>query len=122
MPSRSPTAQRFPLVYRPLPLPFGQGGDEFAAEVGDVWDHPASDQVGSDRETVDYVFHSHLRRPRMAPLARLVWVRVWDARGRLEVGPLLPPSSGPTQVGPTPGISFHALLSRKEHADLIVTL
>ena len=33
----------------------GQGGDEFAAEVGDVWDHLAPDQVGVDRETLKYI-------------------------------------------------------------------
>jgi hypothetical protein len=46
----------------------------------------------------------------MAPLARLVWMLVWDARGRLEVGPLLPPSSGPTQVGTTPVLAFRAVV------------
>jgi hypothetical protein len=40
------------------------------------------------------------------PSLRLVWVLVWDARWRLEVGSLLPPSSGSTQGGTTPGVSF----------------
>jgi hypothetical protein len=71
-----------PPGVRPSTLPLGQGGDEFAAEVGDVWDHPVPDQVGSGRETLKYVSHIHLRGPRMAPLARLVWVLVWDARER----------------------------------------
>jgi hypothetical protein len=30
-------------------------GYEFAAEVGEVGDHPAPDQVGSDRRTSEYV-------------------------------------------------------------------
>src|SRR5215212_203950 len=38
------------------PLPLGQGGDEFAAEVGNVGDHAAPDQVRSDREKLEQVF------------------------------------------------------------------
>jgi hypothetical protein len=53
-------------------LLIGEGGDEFAAEVGDVRDHAAPDQVKRGRETLAYVSDSHLGRPRMAPLARLV--------------------------------------------------
>src|ERR671914_1458592 len=34
-----------PTSLRPLTLLLGQGGDEFAAEVGDVCDHAAPDQV-----------------------------------------------------------------------------
>ncbi len=30
-----------------LPLFFGQGGDEFAAEIGDVGDHTAPDRVNT---------------------------------------------------------------------------
>jgi hypothetical protein len=40
---------------RPLSLLLGQGGDEFAAEVGDVGDHAAPDRVESGRETTGYV-------------------------------------------------------------------
>jgi hypothetical protein len=61
---------------RPSTLLLGQGGNEFAAEGGDVWDHPAPEPVAGARETLKYVSHIHLRRPRMAPLARLVWVLV----------------------------------------------
>jgi hypothetical protein len=42
---------------RPSTLLLGQGGYEFAAERGDVWDHAAPDQVGSGRE-----FQARLRR------------------------------------------------------------
>jgi hypothetical protein len=35
----------YPLVYRRLPLTLGDSGYELAAEVGDVWDHAAPDQV-----------------------------------------------------------------------------
>jgi len=41
-----------PLVYRLVCLFPGQGGDEFAAKVGDVGDDAAPDQVGSGRETL----------------------------------------------------------------------
>jgi hypothetical protein len=34
----------------PLTLLLGQGGDEFAAEIGDVGDHTAPDRVGGLRE------------------------------------------------------------------------
>ena len=37
-------------------LLLGQGGDEFAAEVGDVWDHAVSDQMGDDSEMAGDVF------------------------------------------------------------------
>jgi hypothetical protein len=37
------------------PLPFGQGGDELAAEGGDVCDQVATDQVESGREKSRYV-------------------------------------------------------------------
>jgi len=40
---------------RPSTLLLGQGGDEFAAEGGDVWDHPAPDQVRSGRKTPEQV-------------------------------------------------------------------
>jgi hypothetical protein len=40
---------------RPLSLLLGQGGDEFAAEVGDVGDHAAPDRVESGRETRGYI-------------------------------------------------------------------
>jgi len=33
------------LEARQAPVLFGQGGHEFAAEVGDAWDHAAPDQV-----------------------------------------------------------------------------
>jgi hypothetical protein len=33
----------------------GQGGDELAAEVGDVGDHAAPDQVRSGQETPEHV-------------------------------------------------------------------
>ena len=45
----------YALVYRPLSLLLGDGGDEFAAEVGDVGDHAAPDQVRGDREASEYV-------------------------------------------------------------------
>jgi hypothetical protein len=41
---------------RPLSLLLGQGGDEFAAEVGDVGDHAAPDQVRGNREKLEQVF------------------------------------------------------------------
>ena len=40
---------------RPSTLLLGQGGYEFAAERGDVWDHAAPDRVESGRETTGYV-------------------------------------------------------------------
>jgi hypothetical protein len=40
----------------------GQGGHEFAAEVGDVGDHAAPDQVGGGRETVVNVSDGRLGR------------------------------------------------------------
>jgi hypothetical protein len=39
---------------RSSPLLIGEGGDELAAEVGDVGDHAAPDQVGSSREVSGY--------------------------------------------------------------------
>ena len=39
----------------PSSLLLSQGGDEFAAEVGDVGDHAAPDRVESRRETTGYV-------------------------------------------------------------------
>jgi hypothetical protein len=45
-----------PTGMRPSTLLLGQGGDEFAAEVGDVWDHPTPDQVRSNREKLEQVF------------------------------------------------------------------
>ena len=42
-------------LVRPSPLLLGQGGDELAAEGGDVGDDAAPDQVGSGRETPEYV-------------------------------------------------------------------
>jgi len=51
-----------------------------------------------------------LGRYQKTRVPRLVWVLVWDARWRLEVGSLLPPSSGPTQVGTTPSLMFRALV------------
>ena len=35
---------------RPSSLLLGQGCDEFAAELRDVWDHTAPDQLRGDRE------------------------------------------------------------------------
>jgi hypothetical protein len=37
---------------RPSSLFLGQGGDEFAAEVGDIGDDAAPDQVGGGQETL----------------------------------------------------------------------
>ena len=41
---------------RPLSLLLGQGGDEFAAEVGDVGDHATPDQVRGNRKKLEQVF------------------------------------------------------------------
>jgi hypothetical protein len=51
---RSPTPLSLPLVYLlvcPSPLLLGQGGDELAAEGGDVGDDAAPDQVKGDAQT-----------------------------------------------------------------------
>ena len=39
----------------PSPLFLDKGGDEIAAEVGDVWDHAAPNQVRDDREKLEQV-------------------------------------------------------------------
>ena len=44
-----------PLVYRPLPPILGQGGAEFAAEIGEIGEIAVPDQVRSGRETLKYV-------------------------------------------------------------------
>jgi hypothetical protein len=56
------------------------------------------------------------------PSLRLVWVLVWDARWRLEVGSLLPPSGGSTQVGTTPGVSFRAVVGPERRVEIAVVL
>jgi hypothetical protein len=56
------------------------------------------------------------------PSLRLVWVLVWDARWRLEVGSLLPPSSGPTQVGTTRSLTFRAIVGPEGRVEMYVTL
>jgi hypothetical protein len=43
-------------------LLLGEGSDEFAAEVGDVWDHAAPDQVGGGRQTLEHVSDGRLGR------------------------------------------------------------
>jgi hypothetical protein len=78
--------------------------------------------VESDPKTLKYVSDSHLGRPRMAPLARLVWALAWDARWRLEVGSLLPPSSGPTQAGATPRVTFRAAIKAGGDVDMVISL
>ena len=59
-----------------VPLPLGQGGDEFAAEVGDVGDHAAPDRVGSSRRTLEGVSGG---APRAAQKAALCpgWFGRW---------------------------------------------
>jgi hypothetical protein len=44
------------------------------------------------------------------------------AREETEVGSLLPPSSGPTQVGTTPGLSFRVVIDASGEGDLNVAL
>jgi hypothetical protein len=45
-------------------LLIAEGGDELAAEGGDVWDHAAPDQVGSDRDLSEYASNGPLHRAR----------------------------------------------------------
>jgi hypothetical protein len=77
----SPPLPRSPYIgvsagVRASSLLLGQDGDEFAAEVGDVGDHTAPDQVKRGLGTSDHVSESLLGRPRIAPLSRLVCSQV----------------------------------------------
>ena len=65
-----------PAGVRPSSLLLGQGGDEFAAEGGDVSDHAAPDRVARGAQIS--LIHSRglLGRPRIAPHSRLVCSRV----------------------------------------------
>jgi hypothetical protein len=70
---------------RPSTLLLAQGGDELAAEVGDVGDHAAPDPVGSGREPLEQVFAGLLGCFPWTPLSRLVCVLVWPREeGRRE--------------------------------------
>jgi hypothetical protein len=84
-------------------LILGQGDDEFAAEVGD---HAAPDRVESGRETTGYV-SDDLLGGLEGPLA-FGWCGCWYGTpdGDWKWGRFLPPSSGSTQGGTTPGVSF----------------
>jgi hypothetical protein len=76
-PSRSPSPYiGVSIGVRPASLLLGQGGDELAAEVGDVWDHAAPDQVGGGRKTLVDVSKVVLGRPRRASILRMVCSRV----------------------------------------------
>jgi hypothetical protein len=68
--------------------------------------------VGNDRETLKYVA--------AAISSGHEWLR--GAHEETEVGSLLLPSRGPTQVGTTPGLSFRALLRGREVMELQVAL
>jgi hypothetical protein len=70
-----------PAGVRPFPL-LGQRSDEFAAEVGDVGDHAAPDQVRSGLETLKYVSAAFSSGAGLGPLRRLVCSWVWPARRR----------------------------------------
>ena len=93
-----------------IPLPLDQGGDEFAAEVGDVRDNAAPDQVGGGRETTGYV-SDDLLGGLEGPLA-FGWCGCWYGTpdGDWKWERLLPPSSGPTQARTTPSLLFRALI------------
>ncbi|HSK85878.1 MAG TPA: hypothetical protein VK902_21105 [Rubrobacter sp.] len=57
------------------------------------------------------------------PFYRLVCSRVWgEVREEAEVGSLLPPSSGPTQVGTTLDLMFRAAIRTDGEVDLGVAL
>jgi hypothetical protein len=62
-----------------------EGGDEFAAEVGDVWDHAAPNQVRGNRAKLEQVCAGLLKRSRETSTPMLVCSQVWTARGRLDV-------------------------------------
>jgi hypothetical protein len=76
----APTFPRTVLLVYPPALPFGDGGDEFAAEVGDVGDDAAPDEVEGGRETLNYVYAAFSSGACMVPLLRLVCLLVWYAR------------------------------------------
>lgn len=59
---RSPVYIGVPAGVPEPPLPFGERGDELAAEGGDVGYDAAPDLVGSGRETLEYVPDGLLRR------------------------------------------------------------
>jgi hypothetical protein len=69
------------------PLLLGQGGDEFAAEVGDVGDHAAPDQVGNDRDPSEHVFDGRLEwdMSGFLPLAGVLTGVAREAREEAEV-------------------------------------
>ena len=78
----------------------------------------------SGRETTGYVIDGPLGRYQKTRVPQLVWVLVWDARWRLEVGSLLPPSSGPTpelmfrvRLDPGAATNVRVIASRNEAAD-----
>ena len=65
------------LEARQAPVLFGQGGHEFAAEVGDAWDHAAPDQVAlAERRLVHPGRACVLRLSRETPISVLVWCEV----------------------------------------------
>ena len=80
-----------PTGVSPSSLLLSQGGDEFAAEVGDVGDDAAPDQVGDGRETLKDVSKVPFGRARRASVSRLVWGRDSPGSPRAGEGRAAPP-------------------------------
>ena len=97
--SRSPSPYRpyigVSIGVPPASLLLGQGGDEFAAELRDVWDNAAPARVGGDRETLKYVSDHVLGRPQQTPGFQLVWTVVCpEAREKAKYEQRLPLTRG----------------------------